>query len=883
MMDIWDLFSPITHHPGFPGDSTSHLWVNNGPPDYDFTCIFATTGMANSEIGSSPSWVDYDNDGDLDLYWVNLYGIPGAQGWLYRNNGDGTFTDVTVEAGLKLKQRVSYALWGDINHDGFMDVYLARDTLSFLINNGNQNNWLELDLKGVESNRSAIGARINVYAGSLLVVREIAPNNGHGYGHPFVMKQHFGLGGAEKIDSIKIRWPSGIVEDATNISSNLRMLRTEQGPWLRYGNASIVGDSVIVRAFVFADSGIQRVVAEFEHPDENIVDSLLLYDDGAHHDGLPGDSIYGNIRMVPSLGKTYFVDIKGVDNTSRVSTIYNVSSVTSLGPVSFEYYEVVGSDTVLSPGDSVQLRICAKNESFSDSVLGIEGKFTTNNPHISFLNNVLEFGDMESEGILYSDNLTFCISDRAPPGTVFTNVFFTDSLYPRANWIDSFYISIIDDAGPFIHLPQALPTYLQGGDEVILRVKFVEGSGVDFVEAYVTSRDLTVSDSFQLYDDGLHHDSLPFDSVFGNIWTTQSDEHFYDVRIYARDSIGNETNYPNLLEFTTKPFTKTTNILLVDDDNYNRPPLGAPKFYETYYEDALNAIGKEYDIWNVFCYGSPDTSVLNQYEIIIWQTGSTCGKVNWAIDWYNSSSLSEDEQYNIKNYLLGGGKLFLSSQGIVDFWDGPLRNFLRIQSIEFDVGMDTVIGIDGNPISEGVNFAITGGSGASNQFVQSAIQPFPLANSVFSYKNYGGERCAAIMHRNPLWDVVTFGFGFESINSEEVRDTVMKRAIDWLLVGVEEGSQKPVTYFLAQNYPNPFLGNTVIKYGLPKRSKVRLSIYNVAGQKVVSLVDEVQNPGYKKVTWNGKDSSSSKVGMGVYFYLLEADNFSKTRKLIHLK
>ena len=205
-----DLFSPITHHPTYPGDSTHHLWRNNGPPDYDFTDEIASTGIRKCEIGSAPSWADYDNDGDLDLYFVNLYGFPRALGWLYRNNGDGTFTNVTRDVGLPYPGRIDYALWADFNQDGFLDVYLPG--YDFYINNGNGNHWIEVDLKGRESNRTAIGARIKVYTDTLLVVREVAPNAGNGYGSPFLALQHFGLGKHTEIDSLIIHWPSGRVE-----------------------------------------------------------------------------------------------------------------------------------------------------------------------------------------------------------------------------------------------------------------------------------------------------------------------------------------------------------------------------------------------------------------------------------------------------------------------------------------------------------------------------------------------------------------------------------------------------------------------------------------------------------------------------------------------
>ena len=251
-----DLFSPITHHPGYPGDSTGHLWKNNGPTNWDFTDYFAGSGIRNSEIGSAPSWADYDNDGDLDLYWVNLYGYPYGYGWLYRNEGNDSFTDVTIEAGLHHYQRKNYALWADLNEDGFLDIFIPRYDGSnyyyeFWINNAaNSNHWLQIDLEGVNSSKEGIGARINLFAGNLRVVREVLHNGGHGYGSPFVARQHFGLGTNPLIDSLTIRWSSQINEVYYNVPvDTIITLREGQGAIKEVANRKKISQSSIPTIF----------------------------------------------------------------------------------------------------------------------------------------------------------------------------------------------------------------------------------------------------------------------------------------------------------------------------------------------------------------------------------------------------------------------------------------------------------------------------------------------------------------------------------------------------------------------------------------------------------------------------------------------------------
>jgi len=93
----------------------------------------------------------------------------------------------------------------------------------------------------------------------------------------------------------------------------------------------------------------------------------------------------------------------------------------------------------------------------------------------------------------------------------------------------------------------------------------------------------------------------------------------------------------------------------------------------------------------------------------------------------------------------------------------------------------------------------------------------------------------------------------------------------------------PTSYSLSQNFPNPFNPTTTIQYQLPKSSHVTLKIYNVLGQEVRTLIDEVQNQGKKIVVWNGKNNNGQHVSSGVYIYRIHSGEFSKTKKMILLE
>jgi hypothetical protein len=91
-------------------------------------------------------------------------------------------------------------------------------------------------------------------------------------------------------------------------------------------------------------------------------------------------------------------------------------------------------------------------------------------------------------------------------------------------------------------------------------------------------------------------------------------------------------------------------------------------------------------------------------------------------------------------------------------------------------------------------------------------------------------------------------------------------------------STKVFEYKLHQNYPNPFNPTTTINWQVAVGSKVELSVYNILGQKVITLVDQYMHAGQYQVEWNGANFSS-----GVYFYRLDAGNYSEIRKMILLK
>ncbi len=93
----------------------------------------------------------------------------------------------------------------------------------------------------------------------------------------------------------------------------------------------------------------------------------------------------------------------------------------------------------------------------------------------------------------------------------------------------------------------------------------------------------------------------------------------------------------------------------------------------------------------------------------------------------------------------------------------------------------------------------------------------------------------------------------------------------------------PEAYSLAQNYPNPFNHQTVIHYDLPVQSHVELSVFNLMGHKVATLVDGYRSVGSYSVIWNGKDDNGKSLASGVYLYRLKTEGFGQSKKLVLMK
>ncbi|MBC8164453.1 MAG: CRTAC1 family protein, partial [Bryobacteraceae bacterium] len=190
--------------------------------------------MNTKYVGWGCGFLDFDNDGRLDLLLVNGHVFPEVErlkepmqyrspAILYSNAGSGRFEDISAKAGAGINEPHSArgAAFGDLDNNGSVEV---------LINNQNESpsllkaftkpagHWLAIRLTGTRSNRSAIGARVKLTAGGRTQTAEV--RSGGSYLSQSDLRLHFGLGVSERAEVVEIRWPGGSIQRETNVSAD---------------------------------------------------------------------------------------------------------------------------------------------------------------------------------------------------------------------------------------------------------------------------------------------------------------------------------------------------------------------------------------------------------------------------------------------------------------------------------------------------------------------------------------------------------------------------------------------------------------------------------------------------------------------------------------
>ena len=186
--------------------------------------------------------VDFDNDGRPDLFYVSGSVYPEVEAvnpdypyrgprFLFRNVGNGAFVNVSEQCGpgLTVPHSSRGCAFGDFDNDGDMDVLVMNmnEPPSLLrVDSRSGNHWLKVKLKGVRSNRTAIGARVYVRSGGQVQAQQVHSQDS--YLSVSDLRLHFGLGSARRADSVRVEWPSGAAEALADVGAD-QLVHIEEG------------------------------------------------------------------------------------------------------------------------------------------------------------------------------------------------------------------------------------------------------------------------------------------------------------------------------------------------------------------------------------------------------------------------------------------------------------------------------------------------------------------------------------------------------------------------------------------------------------------------------------------------------------------------------
>jgi hypothetical protein len=418
----------------------------------------------------------------------------------------------------------------------------------------------------------------------------------------------------------------------------------------------------------------------------------------------------------------------------------------------------------------------------------------------------------------------------------------------------------------------ALPFYFG------MRLTWLPNTERDFA-GYNLYRSTTSGSNYLKLNTALLPDSVYRDS------SLLSDTMYYYVAT-AVDTGGNESGYSS--EVRGRPITLNHGILLVDETRNGTGQRGSPSDaqQDAYYHYLLQ--GSRYQDWDVTQQGVPMAGDIGPYSTLVWHA-----------DDYQEQLVFPAVQ-GLANYLSYGGRLWMvgwkpifglmNRTGIYPytFSSGQFPYDYLHLSRSTESQVQDFIGATGllsYPNISTDSLKINASWQGRMQWIDTAIPRD--AESVLTFNSASGDTAfqgkpVGVRWLSGPYRVIFFGFPFYFMKDQEARQVVIKVLQDLgEPVGVEAGiSSLPLKTTLLPVHPNPFRGSARIEYSLAAKGRVRLSVYNVSGQLVRKLVDVVQSPGRYSIFWDGRDREAHRLPSGVYFYHLQTESFSDTKKAV---
>jgi len=260
----------------------------------------------------------------------------------------------------------------------------------------------------------------------------------------------------------------------------------------------------------------------------------------------------------------------------------------------------------------------------------------------------------------------------------------------------------------------------------------------------------------------------------------------------------------------------------------------------------------------------------------------------WTTGEFETDTIDLAADTELRAYLDQGGRLFLSSHGFMDERGHNTLsiNYFRVASFVADQGATSATGLAGDVLGDGLAFPL------APPFPDKADRINPNTGAVAWLRNHLSNPIA-LRYDQGVYKTVFMAAAFEGIPlvasavDPNNQKTVMKRILDWFIpaaTDVNPGTGTAATTLsLAQNAPNPFSSTTSMSFALPNAAPVSLSVYDVSGRLVSTLINRPMDAGMHQVSWDGRDSGGNSVANGVYLLRLEAGGETVTRDLVRMK
>ena len=808
---------------GDPTGYYGYLYTNNGDGTFSFSREFEAIA------GYMGSFADIDNDGDLDIVFA-------GDDVCYLNDGAGNFevgAEIPVD-GLNDPRAISYA---DIDNDGDLDFAVGcKRSISLLIrNNLKTGNWINVKLESALGQAGAFGARVYIYpvglrGENLIMMQEAQSSQGYlGQNEPIL---HFGVGYLNQVDVV-VKFLDGRIVEKNNVATNQTIfVKPESDIEVVYPPRKPA-----IKGYFFTGA---EIVASCDSAKSNLNHDLEYRFDW-------GDGTF---------------------------SVWGDSSGTHVYEYSGEY-EIRARARCKLHQDVVSVW----SEPNTISIRGL-------NCHSSVLpqgSGQIEKSPLKEE-YFFGDTLTL----TAVPDSGFQFIGWSGDTNGVANPLVVSLTRDFDIIGLFSPLVETItiPNKPVGEDTVILgkSAQFATNGSMSNlghdVEYQFDWGDNTFSewgDSVQQHiyiDSGIFqvrsrarcrlHSSVMSDWSVGKSVVIRALKIFVYV---VPDSAGNVQRLPDKTNYA---YQDTVTLLAVPAKDMQFCCWSGDVEGDT----SIVSVVLSGDL-HVQCRFEEITEVLTRPKLIQGsrflyrkQSGTFVAKfaksnlghvLEYQFDWgdgnlsYWGDSSQSRVYYENGEYAVRCRVRCAEHKNVLSEWSDTLLVHVRGCKICKEILPDGAGLVEIMPEKSDYDF---------NEPVHVSAHPVP--NYTFSHWNSGQDSAA-------------------SIQMNVTSDTTIK-AYFRLLTGVDDSFENlPQKFSLSQNYPNPFNMETIIEYQVPKSTHVRLRVYNISGQQAALLVDRTVSPGLYKIRWDGTGNNKSAMPSGVYWLVFETEGNKFYRKMVLLR